>query len=71
MKIEPRTFTRPNGEVLTVRSLCADDAEALSAFRNAIYSETLNMARKPADTRRKERGWKRCGTGSQAAWKAL
>ena len=40
MKIEPRTFTLPNGEVLTVRSLCADDAEALSAFRNAIYSET-------------------------------
>ena len=30
MKIEPRTFTLPNGEVLTVRSLCADDAEALS-----------------------------------------
>lgn len=44
MKIEPRTFTRPNGEVLTVRSLCADDAEALSAFRNAIYSETHFMA---------------------------
>ena len=36
MKIEPRMFTLPNGEVLTVRSLCADDAEALSAFRNAI-----------------------------------
>ena len=67
MKIEPRTFTLPNGEVLTVRSLCADDAEALSAFRNAIYSETHFMA----DTRRKERVWKRCGTGSQASWKAL
>ena len=40
MKIEPRTFTLPSGEVLTVRSLCADDAEALSAFRNAIYGET-------------------------------
>ena len=40
MKIEPRTFTLPSGEVLTVRSLCTDDAEALVAFRNAIYSET-------------------------------
>ena len=49
MKIEPRTFTRPNGEVLTVRSLCADDAEALSAFRNAIYSETHFMARYPEE----------------------
>lgn len=67
MKIEPRTLTRPNGEVLTVRSLCADDAEALSAFRNAIYSETHFMARYP----RKERVWKRCGTGSQATGKAL
>ena len=66
MKIEPRTFTRPNGEVLTVRSLCADDAEALSAFRNAIYSETHFMARYP-----EERVWKRCGTGSQATGKAL
>ena len=47
MKIEPRMFTLPNGEVLTVRSLCADDAEALSAFRNAIYSETHFMARYP------------------------
>ena len=25
MKIEPRTFTLPSGEVLTVRSLCADE----------------------------------------------
>ena len=49
MKIEPRTFTLPNGEVLTVRSLCADDAEALSAFRNAIYSETHFMARYPEE----------------------
>ena len=49
MKIEPRTLTRPNGEVLTVRSLCADDAEALSAFRNAIYSETHFMARYPEE----------------------
>ena len=38
-----------NGEVLTVRSLCADDAEALSAFRNAIYSETHFMARYPEE----------------------
>ena len=49
MKIEPRTFTLPNGEVLTVRSLCADDAEALSAFRNATYSETYFMARYPEE----------------------
>lgn len=49
MKIEPRMFTLPNGEVLTVRSLCADDAEALSAFRNAIYSETHFMARYPEE----------------------
>ena len=39
MQIEPRTFTLPNGEVLTVRSLCAADAEALNAFRYATYSE--------------------------------
>lgn len=49
MKIEPRTFTLPNGEVLTVRSLCADDAEALSAFRYATYSETYFMARYPEE----------------------
>ena len=49
MKIEPRTFTLPNGEVLTVRSLCADDAEALDAFRNATYSETHFMARYPEE----------------------
>ena len=49
MKIEPRTFTLPNGEVLTVRSLCADDAEALNAFRNVTYSETYFMARYPEE----------------------
>lgn len=49
MKIEPRTFTLPNGEVLTVRSLCADDAEALNAFRYATYSETYFMARYPEE----------------------
>ena len=49
MKIEPRMFTLPSGEVLTVRSLCADDAEALSAFRNATYSETHFMARYPEE----------------------
>ena len=62
MKIEPRTFTLPNGEVLTVRSLCADDAEALSAFRNAIYSETHFMARYPEEgasleAMRPEKSW--------------
>lgn len=49
MRIEPRTFTLPSGEVLTVRSLCADDAEALGAFRNATYSETHFMARYPEE----------------------
>lgn len=49
MKIEPRTFTLPNGEVLTVRSVCADDAEALNAFRYATYSETHFMARYPEE----------------------
>ena len=49
MKIEPRTFTLPSGEVLTVRSLCADDAEALNAFRYATYSETYFMARYPEE----------------------
>lgn len=42
MKIEPRMFTLPNGEVLTVRSLCADDAEAecipqCNLQRNTFY----------------------------------
>ena len=49
MKIEPRTFQLPSGEVLTVRSLCADDAEALSAFRLATYRETHFMARYPEE----------------------
>lgn len=49
MKIEPRMFTLPNGEMLTVRSLCAEDAEALNAFRNATYSETHFMARYPEE----------------------
>lgn len=49
MKIEPRTFTLPSGEVLTVRSLCADDAEALSAFRYATFSETHFLARYPEE----------------------
>ena len=49
MKIKPRTFQLPNGEVLAVRSLCADDAEALSAFRLATYRETHFMARYPEE----------------------
>ena len=49
MKIEPRTFQLPNGEVLTVRSLCADDAAALSAFRLATYRETHFLARYPEE----------------------
>lgn len=49
MKIVPRAFQLPNGEMLTVRSLCADDAEALNAFRLATYRETHFMARYPED----------------------
>ena len=40
MKIVPCAFQLPNGEMLTVRSLCADDAEAFNAFRLATYRET-------------------------------
>ena len=47
MKIVPRVFQLPNGELLTVRSLCADDAEALNAFRLETYRETHFMARYP------------------------
>ena len=36
MKIEPRTFTLPSGEVLTVRSLCADDAVYDGDFSAAL-----------------------------------
>ena len=67
MKIEPRTFTLPNGEVLTVRSVCADDAEALNAFRNATYSETYFMARYPEEGVSLEA----MRNSSQAAGKAL
>ena len=63
----PEHLLLPNGEVLTVRSLCADDAEALNAFRYATYSETYFMARYP----KKARIWKRCRIGLQTAGKAL
>lgn len=49
MKIVPRAFQLPNGELLTVRSLCADDAEALNTFRLATYRETHFMARYPEE----------------------
>ena len=49
MKITPRAFQLPNGELLTVRSLCAEDAEALNAFRLATYRETHFMARYPEE----------------------
>ena len=49
MKITPCSFQLPNGELLTVRSLCADDAEALNAFRLATYRETHFMARYPEE----------------------
>lgn len=49
MKIIPREFQLPNGETLTVRSLCADDAEALNTFRSATFRETYFMARYPEE----------------------
>ena len=50
MKIEPRTFTLPNGEVLTVRSVSAADAETYCKFKNTTYREThfLRAIRKKA-----------------------
>lgn len=45
MKIVPRAFQLPNGELLTVRSLCADDAEALNAFRFATYRGEIMMVK--------------------------
>ena len=49
MKITPCSFQLPNGELLTVRSLCAEDAEALNAFRLVTYRETHFMARYPEE----------------------
>lgn len=49
MKITPCAFQLPNGELLTVRSLCTEDAEALEVFRCATYSETHFMARYPEE----------------------
>ena len=55
MKIEPRTFTLPNGEVLTVHSLCADDAESkppvrlnLWKFRVIVIFKQINVIFHPA-----------------------
>lgn len=45
MKSVPRAFQLPNGELLTVRSLCADDAEALNAFRFATYRDEIMMVK--------------------------
>lgn len=49
MKIEPRTSRTANEGVRPVPGCFHADAEALGAFRNAIYSKTHFMA----DTRRK------------------
>ena len=49
MKIVPCAFQLPNGEMLTVRSLCADDSEALNAFRLTTYRETHFRARYPEE----------------------
>lgn len=45
MKIVPCAFQLPNGEMLTVRSLCADDAEALNAFRLTTYRDEIMMVK--------------------------
>lgn len=45
MKIVPCAFQLPNGEMLTVRSLCADDAETLNAFRLATYRGEIMMVK--------------------------
>lgn len=49
MKIEPRTFTLPNGEVLAVRSVSAADAETYCKFKNTTYRETHFLARDPEE----------------------
>ena len=49
MRIESREFTLPDGKILTVRSLCAADAEALSDFRYTTSGETYFMARYPEE----------------------
>ena len=49
MKIEPRTFTLPNGKVLTVRSVSAADAETYCKFKNTTYRETHFLARDPEE----------------------
>lgn len=49
MKIEPRTFTLPSGEVLTVRSVSAADAETYCKFKNTTYRETHFLARDPEE----------------------
>lgn len=67
MKIEPRTFTLPSGEVLTVRSYAP---MMRRLWTHSAMRPTAKHILWP-DTRRKGRVWKRCGTGSQAAGKAL
>lgn len=49
VKIEPKTYPLPSGEVLTIRSLCADDAEELNAFRYKTFCETHFVARYPEE----------------------
>ena len=66
MKIVPCAFQLPNGEMLTVRSLCAEDAEALEVFRCATYSETHFMARYPEEGANLETLQKRLA-GSEAS----
>lgn len=45
MKIVSCAFQLPNGELLTVRSLCVDDAETLNAFRLATYRDEIMMVK--------------------------
>lgn len=67
MKIVPCVFQLPSGEMLTVRSLCADDAEALNAFRLATYRETHFMARYPEERGQNLEAMQKGLAGSEAS----
>ena len=49
VKIKPKTYQLPSGEALTIRSLYADDAAELNAFRYKTFCETHFVARYPEE----------------------
>ena len=67
MIITSREFKLPSGEVLTVRSLCAEDAEALSAFRYATFSETHFLARYPEECKQNLEAMRKGLAGSESS----